>query len=98
MNNGDHQLFEGQIVHPMEDLLRMDRIPHIWCSGCGLGSCVTAFVGGIKKAKIPYDKVSVVSGIGCTGRVAGYVKLDSYHTTHGRAIPFAEGLKLANRD
>ena len=42
------------------------------------------------------DKVAVVSGIGCTGRVAGYVKLDSFHTTHGRAIPFATGLKLAN--
>jgi 2-oxoglutarate ferredoxin oxidoreductase subunit beta len=40
--------------------------------------------------------VAVVSGIGCTGRVAGYVKLDSFHTTHGRAIPFATGLKLAN--
>jgi 2-oxoglutarate ferredoxin oxidoreductase subunit beta len=40
----------------------------------------------------------VVSGIGCTGRVAGYVRLDSYHTTHGRAIPFATGLKLAKPD
>jgi 2-oxoglutarate ferredoxin oxidoreductase subunit beta len=42
------------------------------------------------------DKVIVVSGIGCTGRVAGYLKLDSFHTTHGRAIPFATGMKLAN--
>jgi len=44
------------------------------------------------------DKVAVVSGIGCTGRIAGYVRLDSFHTTHGRAIPFATGLKLANPD
>jgi 2-oxoglutarate ferredoxin oxidoreductase subunit beta len=42
------------------------------------------------------DKVAVVSGIGCTGRIAGYIRLDSFHTTHGRAIPFATGLKLAN--
>ena len=42
------------------------------------------------------DKVVVVSGIGCTGRIAGYVRMDSFHTTHGRAIPFATGLKLAN--
>ena len=42
------------------------------------------------------DKIAIVSGIGCTGRVAGYMKLDSFHTTHGRAIPFATGLKLAN--
>jgi len=56
------------------------------------------FVDAIDRAKMDYDKMAIVSGIGCTGRVAGYVKLDSYHTTHGRALPFATGLKLANRD
>jgi 2-oxoglutarate ferredoxin oxidoreductase subunit beta len=45
---------------------------------------------------MPLDQISVVSGIGCTGRVAGYLKMDSFHTTHGRPIPFATGLKLAN--
>jgi len=84
--------------HPMEKFLRMDRMPHIWCPSCGLGSIVTAFMKGLGKAEIDINKVAVVSGIGCTGRVAGYVRLDSYHTTHGRAIPFATGLKLANRD
>lgn len=87
-----------EIYHPMEDILRMDRMPHIWCPGCGLGSDVAAFAEGIKKANISFDKVVIVSGIGCTGRVAGYLRLDSYHTTHGRAIPFATGLKLANRE
>ena len=47
-------------------------------------------------SKIDLESLALVSGIGCTGRVAGYVKLDSFHTTHGRAIPFATGLKLAN--
>ncbi len=84
--------------HPMEKYLRMDRMPHIWCSSCGLGTIVNSFMKGIKNAGIDTNKVAVVSGIGCTGRVAGYIKLDSYHTTHGRAIPFASGLKLANRD
>jgi len=82
--------------NPMEDLLRMDRIPHIWCPGCGIGTVVTSFTEALKKSKLDLDKVVVVSGIGCTGRVAGYVKLDSFHTTHGRAVPFATGLKLAN--
>jgi 2-oxoglutarate ferredoxin oxidoreductase subunit beta len=82
--------------NPMEGFLRMDRIPHIWCPGCGIGTVVTSFAEALKKSKLDLDKVSVVSGIGCTGRVAGYVKLDSFHTTHGRAIPFATGLKLAN--
>ncbi|GAJ01846.1 unnamed protein product, partial [marine sediment metagenome] len=82
--------------NPMEGLLRMDRIPHIWCPGCGIGTVVTSFAEALKKSKIDLDKTAIVSGIGCTGRVAGYVKLDSFHTTHGRAVPFATGLKLAN--
>jgi 2-oxoglutarate ferredoxin oxidoreductase subunit beta len=85
-----------EIESPAEKYLRMDRIPHIWCPGCGIGTVVTSFNEALKKSKIDMDKVAVVSGIGCTGRVAGYVKLDSFHTTHGRAVPFATGLKLAN--
>ncbi len=80
--------------NPMEEFLRMDRIPHIWCPGCGIGTVVTSFVEAVRKEKLDKDKISIVSGIGCTGRVAGYVKLDSFHTTHGRAIAFATGLKL----
>jgi len=57
---------------------------------------VNCFVRAVQGCGIPRDEISVVSGIGCTGRVAGYLKLDSFHTTHGRAIPFATGLKLAN--
>ena len=83
---------------PSEKFLRMDRIPHIWCPGCGIGTVVTSFNEALKKSKIDLDDVAVVSGIGCTGRVAGYVRLDSFHSTHGRAIPFATGLKLANPD
>lgn len=82
--------------HPMEPYLRMDRIPHIWCPTCGIGTAVSCFVSALQETKIPLDDIAIVSGIGCTGRVAGYVKLDSFHTTHGRAVPFATGLKLAN--
>ena len=82
--------------NPMADFLRMERMPHIWCPGCGIGTVVTSFAEAVKASGIDMDKIAVVSGIGCTGRVAGYVKFDSFHTTHGRAIPFATGLKLAN--
>jgi 2-oxoglutarate ferredoxin oxidoreductase subunit beta len=82
--------------HPMDDLLRQDRLPHIWCPGCGLGTVLTCFVSALKKSGLDLDKVCVVSGIGCTGRTAGYLNLDGFHTTHGRAIPFATGLKLGN--
>jgi len=86
-------------LHPMDNLLRGERLPHIWCQGCGLGTALTTFISALqwleKNRNWDMDKVSVVSGIGCTGRAAGYLRLDSFHTTHGRAIPFATGLKLA---
>ena len=82
--------------HPFEKILRMDRIPHIWCSTCGIGTAVTSFATALEKVDIPLDNICVVSGIGCSGRIAGYVKLDSFHSTHGRALPFATGLKLGN--
>jgi 2-oxoglutarate ferredoxin oxidoreductase subunit beta len=82
-------------TNPVENLLRMERIPHIWCPGCGIGTSVNCFARAIEKAEIDLQNLHVVSGIGCTGRVAGYVNVDSFHTTHGRAIPFATGLSMA---
>jgi 2-oxoglutarate ferredoxin oxidoreductase subunit beta len=84
--------------HPLDDLIRTDRIPHIWCSGCGIGTAFSSCLSAIKRSCPDLTKVSMVSGIGCSGRAAGYIKLDSFHTTHGRAIPFATGLKLAKPD
>lgn len=86
---------KGPSSHPKDVLLRGSRIPHIWCPGCGIGSAVSAAISSLQVMDIDYDQYAVVSGIGCTGRVAGYLNLDSFHTTHGRAIPFATGLKLA---
>jgi len=83
------------MVNPRDNLLRQDRIPHIWCSGCGIGTVVGCFLSAIEDLGLDTDKLAVVSGIGCTGRVAGYLNVDSFHTTHGRAIPFATGLKMA---
>lgn len=81
--------------HPEDTILRADRIPHIWCPGCGIGVALLAYLEAMKQVDIPMERQIVVSGIGCTGRVAGYVNVDSYHTTHGRAIAFATGMKLA---
>ena len=80
-----------------------------WPTSCAWSGCRTsgvraaasapsspAFAEAVKASGLDMDKIAVVSGIGCTGRVAGYVNFDSFHTTHGRAIPFATGLKLAN--
>ncbi|MBI2913158.1 MAG: 2-oxoacid:ferredoxin oxidoreductase subunit beta, partial [Chloroflexi bacterium] len=80
--------------HPLDGLLRADRLPHIWCPGCGLGIVTQCYAKAMLASGIPLERHVCVSGIGCTGRVAGYMKVDSFHTTHGRAIPFAFGLKL----
>jgi 2-oxoglutarate/2-oxoacid ferredoxin oxidoreductase subunit beta len=82
--------------NPVEPFLRTERMPHIWCPGCGIGTSVNSFARALTEANLNLNNVAIVSGIGCTGRVAGYMNLDSFHTTHGRAIPFATGLKLAN--
>jgi 2-oxoglutarate ferredoxin oxidoreductase subunit beta len=87
-----------QPTNPKDELLRADRLPHIWCPGCGLGIVTGCLVEAIKNSGIPQDKHVVISGIGCTARIPGYLNLDSYHTTHGRAIAFATGVKIANPD
>jgi len=83
-------------INPVEPFLRTERMPHIWCPGCGIGTTVNCFTRALIDSKVDLQNLAIVSGIGCTGRVAGYTNLDSFHTTHGRAIPFATGLKLAN--
>ena len=90
------QVAEFPVVNPVEPFLRMERMPHIWCPGCGIGTTVNCFARALLESQVNLDRVAIVSGIGCSGRVAGYLQLDSFHTTHGRAIPFATGLKLAN--
>ncbi|MFC1513535.1 thiamine pyrophosphate-dependent enzyme [candidate division KSB1 bacterium] len=82
--------------NPVNQYLRTDRMPHIWCPGCGIGTTVNCFARAISDTVDNLNELAIVSGIGCTGRVAGYMDFDSFHTTHGRAIPFATGLKLAN--
>ncbi|MCG3221768.1 MAG: 2-oxoacid:ferredoxin oxidoreductase subunit beta [Candidatus Heimdallarchaeota archaeon] len=82
--------------HPLDGYLRQGRIPHIFCPGCSLGSITTIIIGAILEAGFDPKKVAIVSGIGCTGRIAGYLNFDSFHTTHGRAIPFAIGLSVTD--
>ena len=96
MSTTPNDLVQCEARNPVEPFLRVDRIPHIWCPGCGIGTTVNCFTRALIESKADLTNLVVVSGIGCTGRVAGYLNLDSFHTTHGRAIPFATGLKLAN--
>lgn len=80
--------------HPNDGLLRADRFPHILCPGCGIGTVIHCYVDAMAASGVDLDQHVCVSGIGCSGRAAGYVNVDSYHTTHGRALPFALGIAV----
>jgi 2-oxoglutarate ferredoxin oxidoreductase subunit beta len=81
------------------DYLRHDKkFPHVWCPGCGNGIVMGSLIRAISKLELSKDEVVLVSGIGCAGRITAYVDFSTVHTTHGRALTFATGIKLANPD
>ncbi|MEN6477750.1 MAG: 2-oxoacid:ferredoxin oxidoreductase subunit beta [Rectinema sp.] len=77
---------------------RRERLPHIWCPGCGHGTVTGALVRAIDKLGLDKNKIVLVSGIGCSSRAVGYLDFDTLHTAHGRALAFATGVKLARPD
>ncbi|MBQ6443237.1 MAG: 2-oxoacid:ferredoxin oxidoreductase subunit beta [Methanosphaera sp.] len=90
------KLIENEHPHKFIKYLRPERLPHLFCPGCGNGIIFNTLFNAIEMSDIDFENISMVSGIGCSSRIPGYVKCDSLHTTHGRAIAFATGLKMAN--
>lgn len=78
-----------------QEFLRTGKLPHIWCPGCGNGIVTAALVRAIGRAGLAQRDVVIVSGIGCSSRAAGYLNFNTLHTTHGRALAFATGLKMS---
>jgi 2-oxoglutarate ferredoxin oxidoreductase subunit beta len=81
-----------------EKYLRMDKMPHMWCPGCGIGVVVKSMLRAIDAMGWDKNDVAVISGIGCTSRAPGYLDMNTLHTTHGRALSFATGIKLVRPD
>ena len=81
-----------------DEYLRTDKMPTLWCWGCGDGVILKSIIRAIDKLGWNMDDVCIVSGIGCSGRLSSYVNCNTVHTTHGRAIAYATGIKLANPD
>jgi 2-oxoglutarate ferredoxin oxidoreductase subunit beta len=78
------------------EYLRHDKkFPGVWCAGCGIGIVMGALVRAIDELGLDKDNVVLISGIGCTGRMPVYLDFNTMHTTHGRALAFATGLKVA---
>ncbi len=80
------------------EYLRTDKMPTLWCWGCGDGIILKAVIRAIDKLGWNMDDVCVVSGIGCSGRFSSYLNCNTVHTTHGRTVAYATGIKLANPD
>ena len=76
--------------------MRPEHLPQIWCPGCGNGIIMRDVVQAIDNLGLRRSNTVIVSGIGCSSRAAGYMDFNTIHTTHGRAIAFATGIKLAN--
>jgi len=79
-----------------DEYLRVDKMPTLWCWGCGDGVILKALIRAIDKLGWNMDDVCVVSGIGCSGRFSSYINCNTVHTTHGRTLPYATGIKMAN--
>lgn len=79
----------------IENLRGNKKFPTVWCPGCGNGVILSAVVRAINKLGLDKNYVTMVSGIGCAGRMPAYLDVNTVHTTHGRALAYATGIKLA---
>jgi 2-oxoglutarate ferredoxin oxidoreductase subunit beta len=90
------RLAEPDAVAQFLDYFRVDeRFPHILCPGCGIGTAMNTVVRALIEMGVNQNELCVVSGIGCSSRISGYLDCDTFHTLHGRALPAATGVKLA---
>lgn len=76
-------------AHPQEKYLRSENLPTVWCSGCGIGSALHAFIDALEKKNIPQDKILLAMGIGCTQKISDCLNLRSFSLSHGRAVEFS---------
>lgn len=79
----------------VKDYIRERFFPHIWCAGCGHGIILNGLIRAVDKLQIPKSDIVMVSGIGCSARIAGYLDFHTLHTLHGRALAFATGVKMS---
>lgn len=87
----------AEVTKLIHKYLRHDKkFPHVWCPGCGNGIFLGALIRAIDRTGFEQDEIVIVSGIGCSGRISVYVDFNTLHTTHGRALTFATGIKLGN--
>ncbi len=96
MANDNKKMISGKELQ--EKYLRKDMMPHIFCDGCGLGNVIDYTLRAVDRVGLDMDRTVFLSGIGCSSRIPGYIEADALHTTHGRALAFATGVKMSEPD
>ena len=81
-----------KVVHKY--LRHNKKFPHVWCPGCSNGTILGSIIRAIAELNYDRDGITMVSGIGCSSRMPVYVDFNTLHTLHGRALPFATGIKM----
>ncbi len=79
----------------IKDYIRERFFPHMWCPGCGHGIVLNSLLRAVERLGMSKNEIVMVSGIGCSARISGYVDFHSMHTLHGRALAFATGIKMS---
>ncbi len=79
----------------VKDYIRQRFLPHMWCPGCGHGTVLNSLLRSVEQLGLSKNEIVMVSGIGCSSRISGYVDFHTLHTLHGRALAFATGVKLS---
>ena len=79
----------------VKDYIRQRFFPHLWCSGCGHGIVLNGLIRSVERLGMSRNEIVMVSGIGCSSRISGYLDFHTLHTIHGRALAFATGVKLS---
>ncbi len=79
----------------IKDYIRERFFPHLWCPGCGHGTVLNSLLRAVEQLGLSKNEIVMVSGIGCSSRISGYVDFHSLHTLHGRALAFATGVKMS---
>jgi 2-oxoglutarate/2-oxoacid ferredoxin oxidoreductase subunit beta len=83
------------MAYDYEKYIRPGKLPHIWCPGCGHGIVMKGLIRAMGTLNLKKEETALVSGIGCASRLPGYIDCCTLHTAHGRAVPFATGIKMA---
>ena len=98
MNSNSGISANSEKRHPIDSFFPPDLMPSVWCPGCGIGTIVYTFVQAVEEMNVNPDKIFVVSGIGCTGKIAEYLKFKFCETTEGNVINYAASLAARNSD